>query len=314
MSASSWGASITHADGRYHIYASAITSVPNISEGLIYHGTARDVEGPYSYDPGPVGAAEGAEVVEQTFRNGTTRYVLWDSPDGRLGQFGSIRISDRPGGPFVDVPGGFPAQPKATCFDAAPLWVPEDETWYTVCQGFDAVTTARPVVIFSARRLRGPWGVFANSSAWRPAGQWLEDPFLWRDSKRNWHLLQHAFDLNDTQHCLSSTVSAHAFSPDGKEWHTVAPYVAPYGHSFARQDGSTAKFSTCERPKLIIDAKRKAPTHMIFAVDAATKDEGCRHREGDACEPHGTVPGSQCGCVNCKWGDRGDTIIVQLES
>ena len=118
-----------------------------------------------------VGGGEGAAVVKQEFNNGTTRYVLWDSPDDRANQFSSIRVAQHPAGPFVDVPGGFPLQPKATCFDAAPLWNVTEEMWYTACQGYDAATTARPIVIFASKHLTGPWKVHANSSAWRPDGE-----------------------------------------------------------------------------------------------------------------------------------------------
>ena len=34
-------------------------------------------------------------------------------------------------------------------------------------------------------------------------GQWLEDPYLWRDKRDHWHLLQHAFDVSETRNCLS---------------------------------------------------------------------------------------------------------------
>ena len=64
ISASSWGASILASGPTFHIYASIITSVVNISEGLIFHGTSDDIEGPYAYDETPVGAAEGAEIIK----------------------------------------------------------------------------------------------------------------------------------------------------------------------------------------------------------------------------------------------------------
>jgi hypothetical protein len=135
---------------------------------------------------------------------------------------------------------------------------------------------------------------------------------MWTDTRGNWHLLQHAFDLSNTKGCLSSTVSAHAFSKNGKVWHTVQPYVAPYGHSFERQDGSSMRFSTCERPKIFIDDSGNL-THVVFAVDAQTSDQGCNTRRGTACQPNGIAP-EGCQCVNCKWHDRGDTVIVKLDS
>ena len=322
---SSWGGSIIEADGEYHLYANTITSVTNISKGLIFHGTSKNVEGPYAFDADApaVGGGEGAAVVKQEFKNGTARYVLWDSPDKRAAQFSSIRVASTPGGPFVDVPGGFASQPESTCFDAAPIWNVTEEAWYVTCQGYGAATTSRPIIIFTSKRLVGPWTMYANSSAWRPDGQWLEDPYLWRDARGHWHLLQHAFDIAETEQCLSSMVSAHAFSQDGREWHTIKPYVAPYGHIYRQQragsspadegegDGGgkpvTRSFSTCERPKPVINADGKM-THVVFAVDSETRDGGCKDR--NPCQPNGALP---CSCVNCKWYDVADTIIAALE-
>ena len=120
-----------------------------------------------------------------------------------------------------------------------------------------------------------------------------------------------------SRRAMRSPRARHAFSADGQTWHTVQPYVAPYPRTFERLAGEvTAKFSTCERPKLIIDEKSKALTHIISAVDAATKDEGCSQRKGDDLQPRCRVICAPAvkDCVNCKWHDRGDTIVVKLAS
>ena len=49
-------------------------------------------------------------------------------------------------------------------------------------------------------------------------------------------------------------------------------------------------------------------THVVFAVDGETGDEGCESR--DPCQPNGRLP---CSCVNCKWHDIADTVIVALD-
>ena len=44
---SSWGGSIIEAGGQFHLYANSITSVVNITKGLIVHGTSGSIDGPY---------------------------------------------------------------------------------------------------------------------------------------------------------------------------------------------------------------------------------------------------------------------------
>ena len=81
------------------------------------------------------------------------------------------------------------------------------------------------------------------------------DPYLWVDARGNWHLLQHAFNVNQTTHCGSSMVSAHAFSRDGKKFTTLQPHIPPYGHTVRYADGSSKVYSTLERPKLVRDSR-----------------------------------------------------------
>ena len=168
---SSWGGSIVAGlDGRFHGFFSRISSVFNISDGDIVHGSASEVEGPYTFDAEPVGRGEGPEIVMQKLSNGAVKYVLFTSPDGHQRQFGSIQVADKIEGPYQDVPGGFPLQPAATCFDAAPLW--HNDTWFLKCQPQSGGAIDNSVVIYSARGLSGPWTVWSNSTPWQPPWSW----------------------------------------------------------------------------------------------------------------------------------------------
>jgi hypothetical protein len=53
-------------------------------------------------------------------------------------------------------------------------------------------------------------------------------PVMYIDSKGNWHIINHAFDTRQYKNCSNSTLSAHIFSKDGKDWHMVKPDVYPY--------------------------------------------------------------------------------------
>lgn len=46
------------------------------------------------------------------------------------------------------------------------------------------------------------------------------------DKRSNWHIINHAYRNDEYEHCGNSTVSAHWYSTDGKEWHwSPQPYV-----------------------------------------------------------------------------------------
>ena len=96
--------------------------------------------------------------------------------------------------------------------------------------------------------------------------------------------------------CTGSWVSSHFFSSDGKTWgHTDQPY----GHTVHFSDGTSHSYCTLERPGLNFDKQGKL-THIHFAADLVTQDEGCAARGK--------------GCVDCKYADHAGTLLVALES
>ena len=62
---------------------------------------------------------------------------------------------------------------------------------------------------------------------------------MWIDKRGHWHIINHAYDTSQHDHCGSSTLSAHQFSIDGIEWHMVVPNVEPYGHTVQYDDGTS---------------------------------------------------------------------------
>lgn len=75
--------------------------------------------------------------------------------------------------------------------------------------------------------------------------------------------------------CGNSTLSAHQFSTDGKEWHMVVPNVEPYSHTVQYDDGTSHTYNTLERPNLHFDETGQL-THINLAADMITGDEGCK--------------------------------------
>ena len=106
------------------------------------------------------------------------------------------------------------------------------------------------------------------------------------------------------EHCGRSTVSAHFFSADGKQWH-INPAVQPYGHTVHYDDGSSHTYTTLERPSLFF-SKGGQLTHINLAADLMTGDEGCANRTKHA--HFGHTP-----CDNCKWDDHAGTIVIKLD-
>ena len=128
---------------------------------------------------------------------------------------------------------------------------------------------------------------------------------MWVDKRGNFHVINHAYTTKEFEHCGTSIVSDHLFSPDGKDWHVLEPYVMPYGHTVHYEDGTSHTYTTLERPNCHFDATGTM-THINLAADMITQDEGCGDRA--SCHEH------PCSCTNCKYGDHAGTIIIALDA
>jgi hypothetical protein len=123
---------------------------------------------------------------------------------------------------------------------------------------------------------------------------------MWVDAKGNWHIINHAYDTSQLDHCASSTLSTHFFSEDGQDWHLLTG-VQPYGHTVHYDDGTAHTYTTLERPNLVFDSDG-VPTHLALSADLVTGDEGCN------------PTGGHTACTNCKYNDHAGTIVVELDA
>lgn len=135
----------------------------------------------------------------------------------------------------------------------------------------------------------------------------VEDPFLWIDRRGAFHIINHRY-WNETDHCDSSAVSAHVFSPDGQSWHVVSPAVEPYSHTVHYDDGSSYSFATLERPNLHFNAEGVI-THINFAADLTTPDAGCNSNINET----SLSSGAKRSCAECKFYNHCGTTIVALD-
>jgi hypothetical protein len=86
------------------------------------------------------------------------------------------------------------------------------------------------------------WSVFANiSHAAVAKNTHPEDPFMWVDTRGNWHIINHAYDTTQKVNCGSSVVSTHFYSVDGKDW-SLRTGVEPYSHTVEYDDGTKHTF------------------------------------------------------------------------
>lgn len=243
------------------------------------HGIANDIIGPYTWSSmGNMGSNPASVTFNDT--DGVTKYTLWVG--------GKVHLASSPDGPFAEVgpgPGGNPA----------PIY--HKGAWYA--------TSQRTREILTTQKLGGEWTKFADIEPHLDRGT-QEDPFMYIDSRGNWHIINHAYDTSEWQHCGNSTLSAHVFSTDGKEWHMLKPDVEPYHHTVHYEDGSSHTYTTLERPNLHFDPSGQL-THINLAADMMTQDEGCPNYE--VCP----AKRQHCACTNCKYADHAGSIIIALD-
>ena len=187
-------------------------------------------------------------------------------------QGSTLHVATSPYGPFVPV-----LPPPPSCNNPAP-WLHANGTYFVVCDGF---------ALYSAPAYTGPWTHVTQISAGGGLSGNYEDPYLFIDTRNNWHVIYHVYrtDGQDSTNCEpghdGSVVAGHYFSQDGLKWRAAA--VSPFGNTVELDNGQVQLLSTRERPKMLFDAKTGKPTHLFNGVCAGAT----------TCPP---TP-----CVNCKY-------------
>ena len=270
--------------GKYHMFNPLYKKGSLLATQAMMHGVADDIEGPYRWEAWPdMGSNPAFVTFNDPDAGNKTAYALFAG--------GKVLVSDDVAGPFKEAgpwPGGNPA----------PIF--HGGKWYATTQSTQSIVTAA--------RLGDSWEHYADVAPRKDKGT-QEDPFLWVDARGNWHVINHAYDTSDYQHCGNSTLSAHVFSADdGKTWHMLEPNVEPYTHTVSYADGTEHTYTTLERPNAHFNAQGQM-THLNLAADLQTQDGGC--------PAYDTCPakrrGGNCACTNCKYADHAGTIIIALD-
>ena len=283
-------------DGTFHLfnpYYGNYTGIKSLFKvEYIMHGTSDKIEGPFSWgvQPNIPGGINPMFLTYNDSQTGKTRYTLWN---------GGIREAQPPFINWTNVPAPHGGGDCGT--NGAPAY--HNGTFYCVSQ--------HTTEIVSTPTLGGKWTKLAdinvttstvNNTPYAKLMPNIEDPYLWIDRRGNFHVINHRY-WNETDHCYTSKVSAHTFSPDGKSWHVVEPEVEPYSHTVNYDDGSSFTFATLERPNLHFDSEGQL-THINLAADLTTTDAGCN---GVANE------GKANSCAHCKFLNHCGTTIIALD-
>jgi hypothetical protein len=200
-----------------------------------------------------------------------------------------VLVADTPYGPFKPIPDfTYPGENPAPIFFG--------NAFYLTNQLTQQVLTTKSLTSGSQ------WTHFANIShhGFPDNSYHVEDPYMWVDRRKNWHIINHAYSVAQFTDCAASDISAHFFSVNGQNW-TFSRQ--PYSNTVGYDDGSTHTFVTLERPNLHFDTTGQL-THINLAADLVTEGEGCPNRTWNHLHP--------CPCNDCKWADHTGTTLVVL--
>lgn len=160
--------------------------------------------------------------------------------------------------------------------DAAPYVLPNRSVVVAFgaggCQG-----GLETIGVMRADTWRGPYALTSlepiASADGCPTAQLAEDPAIWHDGRRGWHLIAHGLcDWRVPGHNGTDLYGLHAYSRDAVNW-TVARDPAtgfptlPWSKTVAWTNGSETYISRMERPQVVLDPEtRTQPLYLATAV------------------------------------------------
>lgn len=124
-------------------------------------------------------------------------------------------------------------------------------------------------VIAEARDWRGPYIKLTEDIPSMTIARTNEDPFMWQDQRRNWHVLVHRMFDPPGGSAIPSPgwAGGHAFSRDGLKW---SDFSRSYNTTIHMVDGSSWETLRRERPKLLFD-KHGRMQYLFNGVATATE-------------------------------------------
>jgi len=285
-----WGGNVIRDNGgTYHLFVAEMANECLLNtwgqNSFCRHATAKDILGPYTaqeiavnvwcHNPHVVtlpdgtfamfhigagnggnprnctheGNEESSDVINQDFAPGS-----------------SIHVAKSLNGPWTPLD----PNPLPGCNNPAP-WVSKNGTIFVICDSTQFYWTSS---------ISGPWNHITTIKISGGPCCNYEDPFLWTDINGHFHVIYHVYNTKEgPTSCVSSTVSAHAFSPDGYTWKFNPKQ--PYTTQVQTTSGSIT-VATRERPKMFFDSTGRES--YLFNGVCSVPD----------------CTDSSTGCVDCK--------------
>jgi hypothetical protein len=278
-----WNGPIVQVDSTFYMFNPLYKRGSLLQTQDMMLGSAENITGPYTWKS--MNKNFGSNPASVKYLDPETKkikYSLWVG--------GLIYVSDSITGPFEIIGKGPGSNPSH---------VHHNNIWYAVTQSTNEILTSN--------NLGDSWTKFSSIDAKIDHGV-QEDPFMWIDHRGNWHIINHAYATDEFQNCGNSTLSAHIFSKDGKDWSLLQnPNVEPYSHSVHYEDGTIHTYTTLERPNCHFDENGQM-THINLAADLQSQNNGCENYQTCPAKHSG-----KCACTNCKYADHAGTIIIALD-
>ena len=136
----------------------------------------------------------------------------------------TLHIAPSPFGPWQPSP-----YPPPSCNNPAPLLL-SNSSWLLLCDS---------TALYSAESVLGPWSRVGTLDHAGGLDATYEDATLFVDARGHFHALFHAYNVDKTDSCLGSIVSAHAYSRDGLAW--IGSPVQPFTNEVLFEDGSSSE-------------------------------------------------------------------------
>ena len=136
----------------------------------------------------------------------------------------TLHIAPSPFGPWQPSP-----YPPPSCNNPAPLLL-ANSSWLLLCDS---------TALYAAGSVLGPWSRVGTLDHAGGLDATYEDATLFVDARGHFHALFHAYNVDKTDSCVGSIVSAHAYSRDGLAW--MGSPVQPFTNEVLFEDGSSSE-------------------------------------------------------------------------
>eukprot|EP00898_Chlorokybus_atmophyticus_P003725 jgi/Chlat1/4353/Chrsp29S04510 len=245
-----WGANSVYYNGKHHLFVAEMASGKGldgwIRDSQVIHAVADFANGPFT----KVRLVHGPERHNPTLhRHPDGTYLLYSI--AQADESIVVAFASSPEDEFVDLPGtllrGRHGRWDGTVTNPG-VWIHANGTVFLYYRGTDQFTRAEYIGLAVCE---GGWNGTYRRVVDKPLfSHQSEDPFVWRDSNGNFHML-----TNGMPGWLEPkwTAGGHAWSRDGVVWSELQ--LNAFNTTIQYTDGVFETFLRRERPQVIFNSK-----------------------------------------------------------